>query len=327
MKKSRTITTTPAVTSESGMRLDKWLSESLPEFSRARLKTLILTGRTKIRGVTVSEPSTKIKPGDVAKLTVPPTISANPLGQQIPLDIVYEDNSIIVINKQAGMVVHPAAGNPDGTLVNALIAHCGESLSGIGGVRRPGIVHRLDKNTSGLMVAAKTDEAHRELSKGFKSRTIHRTYLALVWGNPAPQVGEISENIGRSQKNRKKMTVLISGGRKALTKYKVLETWGKQVSLVECVLDTGRTHQIRVHLAHRGHPVIGDPTYGRISPNRLETVPGPAKELIKGLKRQFLHAKALELPHPITGEDLRFETPLPIELKEILTRYSNMYKV
>jgi 23S rRNA pseudouridine1911/1915/1917 synthase len=215
-------------------------------------------------------------------------------------------------------VVHPAPGNPDATLVNALIAHCGESLSGIGGVQRPGIVHRLDKDTSGLMVAAKTDAAHSGLAAQFATRTLTRAYKAVAWGVPSPAVGEIAGNIGRSPANRKKMAVLRRGGRPALTRYRILDLLGDVASLVECRLDTGRTHQIRVHLAYHGHPLIGDPLYGRGRRPRAVALRVPELQLVGGFRRQALHAYRLEFRHPGSRERLEFESDLPEDMKDLV---------
>ena len=234
------------------------------------------------------------------------------------LDVVYEDADIIVIDKPAGMVVHPAPGNPDRTLVNALIAHCGASLTGVGGVRRPGIVHRLDKDTSGLMVAAKSDAAHRGLVEQFAARSVERVYTALVWGRPEPAQDEISGNIGRSPRNRKKMAVLHRGGRPAATRYRVRKSYaGGAASLVECRLLTGRTHQIRVHLTERGHPIIGDRTYGRPDGRRRTALPEAARHAALAMERQALHAETLGFQHPGTGEALRFESDLPPDIKSL----------
>ena len=320
MSAARTLRAGPAAPTDAGQRLDRWLAAELPELSRARLKALILSGRTTLNGATVSDASAKIKPGDAAEVRVPAAVAATPKGEAIPLAVVFEDDAVIVIDKPAGLVVHPAAGNADGTLVNALIAHCGDSLSGIGGVRRPGIVHRLDKDTSGLIVAAKTDAAHRALVEGFADRSIHRTYRALVWGTPQPAAGAIDGNIGRSPRNRKKMAVLDRGGRAARTRYAVVERLcGGALALVECRLDTGRTHQIRVHLAHRGHAVVGDRAYGGAQKGRRERLPAPARDAVAGLERQFLHATALEFRHPLTGAAMAFTIPFPVELAEIMT--------
>jgi 23S rRNA pseudouridine1911/1915/1917 synthase len=239
------------------------------------------------------------------------------------LDILYEDAELIVIDKPPGLVVHPAPGNPDRTLVNALLAHCGEALTGIGGERRPGIVHRLDKDTSGVMVAAKTQAAHAGLVASFVARDIERAYLAVVWGVPAPRSGEIAGNIGRSPRNRKKMAVLERGGRPARTRYRTIETLAEtlaeaQVSLVECRLLSGRTHQIRVHMAAAGHPLLGDPLYGRAGASRARRLPEAAQAALAALGRQALHARTLGFRHPVTGEALRFESEIPLDIKRLI---------
>ena len=248
---------------DAGARLDKLLAGALADLSRSRIKALVLAGGLVAGGETITDPSYRVKPGQRFALTVPEPVPATPVGQDIALTVVYEDADLIVIDKPAGLVVHPAAGNHDRTLVNALIAHCGASLSGIGGVLRPGIVHRLDKDTSGLIVAAKNDVAHSSLAAQFADRSLTRVYRALVWGLPSPPVGEIEGAIGRSPRNRKKMAVMTRSGKPALTRYRLIEAFGAAASLVECRLATGRTHQIRVHMTHRGHPVIGDALYGR----------------------------------------------------------------
>ena len=303
---------------DAGVRLDVLLSRRLAGLSRSRLKALIESGQVSRGGAAVTAPATRVKAGETFQVAVPPAEPARLLGQALDLDIVYEDDEVIVIDKPAGLVVHPAPGNPDRTLVNALIAHCGDSLTGVGGVRRPGIVHRLDKDTSGLMVAAKTAAAHSALVEQFASRSIGRTYAALVWGVPDPPAGEISGNIGRSPRNRKKMAVLAKGGRPAITRYKVREALaGGRASLIECRLLTGRTHQIRVHLSERGHPVIGDPLYGRSPAKRLAALPEPARSLVRGLGRQALHAEGLSFDHPSTGERVTFSSQLPEKMRQL----------
>jgi 23S rRNA pseudouridine1911/1915/1917 synthase len=236
----------------------------------------------------------------------------------MPLDVRFEDAHLIVIDKPAGMVVHPAPGNQSGTLVNALLAHCGDSLAGIGGVRRPGIVHRLDKDTSGLIVVAKTEATHRALSRDFAARDIERAYTALVWGVPLPPTGKISGNIGRSAANRKKMAVVSDGrGKPAVTRYRVERNFAGAAALLECRLATGRTHQIRVHLAERGHPVIGDPVYGTRA-GRTVARSGPLGARIAAFPRQALHARLLGFKHPETGEMRRFESALPADLSALI---------
>ncbi len=295
-----------AVTADlAGQRLDKVLALALagsePPLSRARLQALIAEGCVSCGGKPADDVSRKVKMGEAYIVRVPPPEAAVPKAEKIPLTVVYEDKDLLVIDKPAGMVVHPAPGNRERTLVNALLAHCGKSLSGIGGVARPGIVHRLDKDTSGLIAVAKNDAAHQALSRQFADRSLSRTYHALVWGVPAPRAGKVQAPVGRHSRDRKKMAVTAKG-RAALTHYKVLEAFD-DASLVECKLSTGRTHQIRVHLAHIKHPVIGDPVYGR------KKSPFP---------RQALHAVELQLTHPRTGKLMRFKSGLPPDMRELL---------
>lgn len=302
-----------------GARLDRFIADGLDGHSRTRIKALIEDGRVSCAGETITEPSYRVKPGQTFAIFVPEAATASPEPQAMALKVTYEDGDLIVIDKPAGLVVHPAPGNPSGTLVNALLAHCGDSLSGIGGVKRPGIVHRLDKDTSGLIIAAKNDRAHEGLSAQFEARTIERAYLALVWGIPRPGKGEIEGNIGRSHRNRKKMAVRHDGGKPALTRYRVLRRFGTVASLIECRLATGRTHQIRVHLAHIGHPVIGDSLYGGGATAARRRDAGPAvTDLVAQLNRQALHARLLGFVHPATGETHKFESDLPKELKELV---------
>ena len=307
-----------AAPGDSGVRLDKFLAGGLAELSRTRVKALIESGWVVSGGATITDPSYRVKPGQGFDLTLPDAVPARPAGQAIALDVIYEDAALIVVDKPAGMVVHPAPGNPDSTLVNALIAHCGDSLSGIGGVLRPGIVHRLDKDTSGLMVAAKSDAAHRALTSQFASRSLARVYQAAAWGLPSPTAGVIAGNIGRSPANRKKMAVLRRGGRSATTRYRVLSAFDSAASLLECRLVSGRTHQIRVHLAHIGHPVIGDRVYGRTRGQRTAALNEAARSVVAGFSRQALHAVALEFRHPEHGGAMRFESPLPADMKALI---------
>jgi len=301
-----------------GGRLDRALADALPDLSRSRIKTLIAEGCVSMGGGKVTDVSRRVKSGEAFDVMIPDLVPAVPAGQDIPLEVVYEDDQVIVINKPAGLVVHPAPGNPDRTLVNALIAHCGASLSGVGGVARPGIVHRLDKDTSGLMVAAKTDLAHRALAEQFAAHTLERAYQAVVWGIPAKNEGTIEGNIGRHPRNRKKMTVVRRGGKHAVTHYKILRRLGTWASLVECRLETGRTHQIRVHMSSIGHPIVGDPVYGRSDRRRLHTAKTSFVNAVTALNRQALHAYLIGFEHPKTHVFLRFESDLPEELKTLL---------
>ncbi|MBS0281067.1 MAG: RluA family pseudouridine synthase [Proteobacteria bacterium] len=304
---------------QAGHRLDRVLAGTLGDLSRARIQQLLSEGRVTRDGATIKDANHRVKGGDVFEVFVPPAAEARPRGQDIPLDVVYEDKDLIVIKKPAGLVVHPAAGNPDGTLVNALIAHCGDSLMGIGGEARPGIVHRLDKDTSGLLVAAKTERAMTSLAKQFANHTIERAYNAVVWGAPRAREGVIEGQIGRSPFDRKRMAVLRGGGKLARTRYKVLETFGPETrplaSLIECRLETGRTHQIRVHLTHLGHPLIGDPTYGRArqAPRPKTTEEEVAFAAAANFPRQALHAFVLGFQHPSLHKTMRFESPWPAD--------------
>ena len=303
-----------------GQRLDKALAEA-SGLSRERVKALIGQGAVSIAGEAVTQASGKATEGAEFAIEVPPTAEAAARAQDIPVTVVFEDEHLIVVDKPAGLVVHPAAGNPDGTLVNALLHHCAGQLSGIGGVARPGIVHRIDKDTSGLLVVAKSTAAHEGLAKQFADHSLERAYLAVVNGHPNPREGTIDEKIGRSDANRKKMAVLpkdSSRGKHAVTRYKVLRMMA-DCALVECRLETGRTHQVRVHLASIGHALLGDPVYGSANP-RLRPI---LKNL--GFRRQALHAAVLGFVHPVTGDRLRFESVLPQDMKELIdeTVHSN----
>lgn len=301
---------------DSGDRLDKVLAAHLPDLSRGRLQALIARGALSRDGVVMSSTSAKALPG-LYRLHVPAPMAAEPEPQEIALDVLFEDGHLIVVNKAAGMAAHPAPGSHSGTLVNALLHHCAGSLSGVGGVARPGIVHRLDKETSGVMVAAKSDLAHAGLSALFAAHDIERQYIALTRGGPGAPHGVIQTQIGRSHYDRKKMAVLRSGGREAVTRYRVQKTFGPQekplASRIACRLETGRTHQIRVHLASKGAPCLGDPVYGS----------GPPAAAVRdaiaaaGLRRQALHAAVLGFVHPVTGEVLRFETEPPEDMRAL----------
>ncbi len=306
---------------QAGQRIDRVLAEALTELSRSRLKGLIADGHVTRNGETVRQPALKVAAGDRFEVTVPAAIPATPQAQSIPLDILYEDAELIVIDKPAGLVVHPAPGNPDRTLVNALIAHCGDGLTGIGGVRRPGIVHRLDKDTSGVMVAAKTAAAHESLVAQFSARTVSRAYRALVWGRPVPPEGRIEGAIGRNPRNRKKMAVVARGGKPAATRYRTMRVYGTDIaSLIECRLETGRTHQIRVHLSHIGHAILGDPAYGRAAGQRrvLTARNAAAAEAVARFPRQALHAFNLGVVHPKTSQPIEFETEFPQDMAALV---------
>ncbi|MGB3387867.1 MAG: RluA family pseudouridine synthase [Pseudaminobacter sp.] len=315
-----------------GLRLDQWLAARLGgEFSRSRLQALIRQGAVRLNGRIVDEPRHKLSAGDAVELELPPPEPAEPQAEAIALNILHEDADLIVIDKPAGLVVHPGAGNWTGTLVNALIHHCGDSLSGIGGVKRPGIVHRLDKDTSGVMVVAKTDQAHRTLSEAFadhgRQGDLERAYVALVWNIPVRLTGTIDAPLGRAA-DRIKRAVVPAGredARHAVTHYSVLERFGEakgkdavQAALVECRLETGRTHQIRVHMAHIGHPLVGDPAYGLSFRTKANRLPERLKAMVNGLKRQMLHARLLAFRHPATGQMMRFEAPIPPDMEEIV---------
>jgi 23S rRNA pseudouridine1911/1915/1917 synthase len=319
-------TTRPATTrsvetlpEEAGERLDRVLAARLDGMSRSRLKQLILDGSITQDGATISDPSMRVKPGQSFIVAIPEPIADRPEPQAMALDIRFEDAHLLVLEKPAGLVVHPAPGNLDRTLVNALLAHCGDSLVGIGGIRRPGIVHRLDKGTSGLMVVAKDAATHAALSAAFAAHDIRRAYQAIVWGTPQPREGEITGNIGRSTANRKKMAVVTRGGKTAKTHYQVLKEFRGAAAFVECRLATGRTHQIRVHMTERGHPLLGDPTYGNAqSPRRARLLAEPVRQLIARLDRPALHAYQLGFIHPITGLSLDFTSKLPNDITELL---------
>ncbi len=294
-------------------RLDKALAE-VTELSRARIQALIADGHVRIGGKAETSTKAKMSGGEQFEIRVPPTVEPEAQPQDIALNVVFEDAHLIVVDKPAGMVVHPAAGNPDGTLVNALLHHCKGQLSGIGGVARPGIVHRIDKDTSGLLVVAKSDTAHEGLAKQFKDHSIERRYLAVCGGHLRNPKGTISTRIGRSDANRKKMAVLdknSSRGKHAVTHYKLLKKL-KFASLIECGLETGRTHQVRVHCASIGHALLGDPLYGR-TPTELRKV---LKDL--GFERQALHAASLGFEHPVSGEWLEFGSDLPEDMQELI---------
>lgn len=307
-------------------RLDKVLSDLAGEgVSRNRLKNLIVDGQVTLNGNVCDDASRKVGAGDVIELTIPEAVEALPQPENIPLDIIYEDDDMLVINKPVGMVVHPGAGNPHGTLVSALLYHCGDTLSGIGGVRRPGIVHRLDKDTSGLMVVAKNDRAHNGLASQLSDRSLSRIYQALVWKMPTPIKGKINAPIGRHQQSRIKMSVRSHAmGREAITHYLREETFNDVISLMTCQLETGRTHQIRVHMQHIGHPLLGDQLYG-LPPQEQRSLLNrggydeEVRDEVMAFPRQALHAAGIHFVHPVSGEEMEFEADWPQDLLHLLS--------
>jgi 23S rRNA pseudouridine1911/1915/1917 synthase len=318
-------------------RLDVWLSKTMAgEFSRNRIKSLIEAGAVTINDLKILEPKKKIVGGQCIEITIPKPEDPEPKPENIPLDVLFEDEHIIVINKPAGLVVHPGAGNPTGTLVNALLHHCGSSLSGIGGVKRPGIVHRLDKDTSGVMIVAKHDAAHRYLSEQFadhgRTGALERSYIALIWGAPNPPKGIINTYLGRSNDRLKRAVCSPSapGAKHALTHFKTQNSFFMAdsheaiCSLVECNLETGRTHQIRVHMAHIGHPLVGDDTYGAAFRTKANKLPDTIKSDVALFSRQALHAYLLQIVHPISNEIMRFETKPPKDMATLIDRFSTL---
>ncbi|MEC9343003.1 MAG: RluA family pseudouridine synthase [Pseudomonadota bacterium] len=318
---------------DAGARLDAWLAARMPRHvSRSRVKALILDGRVTIADEPCLAPNRRLKAGEDVVIDIPEPEPAAPQAEAIALDILYEDDDLVVLHKPAGMVVHPAPGNPSGTLVNALLHHCGESLVGIGGVRRPGIVHRLDKDTSGIMVAAKNERAHAGLAAQFadhgRSGPLERTYQALVWGELPRNAGTIDAPLGRSGNDRMKRAVVARGAgdaREAITHYRVLRRFPEgrdgrpaAASLIACRLETGRTHQIRVHLAHIGHPLVGDRDYGAHFATKANTLPESIAGEVAAFPRQALHAASLAFAHPVSGETMRFDAPLPGDLSHLL---------
>ena len=310
-----------------GLRIDKWLAQGHPEFSRGYFQSLLEAGAVWVNGRLVRKASARVQAGDEVVAELRPTAQASAfVPEPMALPVVFEDEHLIVIDKPAGMVVHPAVGNITGTLVNALLHHCAKSpggnLSGINGVARPGIVHRIDKDTSGLLVVAKSDAAHEGLAVQFAAHTVHRRYIAVCAGVPSPQQGTVNARIGRSDADRKKMTVLpnnSSRGKSAITHYKVLERLD-EAAVIECRLETGRTHQVRVHCASIGHPLLGDPAYGR-TPKQLR----PVLDRL-GFARQALHAAELGFAHPVTGEIVQFRSDLPPDMAELIDQLGGSYR-
>ncbi len=310
----------------SGDRLDRFLVAAISgagaALSRTRLKSLIEAGAVTVDGALMNDASFSLRAGQIIGLKVPAAAEAAPIGENIALNVVFEDAHLLVLDKPAGLVVHPAAGHPGGTLVNALIAHCGDSLSGVGGVKRPGIVQRLDKDTSGLMVVAKTDRAHQQLARVFadhgKTIPLIREYRAFVWGVPERASGVIDAPLGRHAVDREKIGVVPAArGRHAVTHWRIVERYGSEACLIACRLETGRTHQIRVHLASIGHPLLGDPVYGQGFKSKAARLPPPAQAALKALARQALHAAILGFPHPTTGAPLHFESAPPPDLQNL----------
>jgi 23S rRNA pseudouridine1911/1915/1917 synthase len=301
-----------------GQRLDRFLTGASGTLSRSRVKSLIEQGYAQRNGDVVRDPSEPVRSGATYALDLPPAVPATPQAQSIPFPILFEDTDLIVLDKPAGLVVHPAPGNEDGTLVNALLAHCGDQLTGIGGERRPGIVHRLDKDTSGIMVVAKSQFANAALTAAFAARDIERAYLALVWGLPHPLAGDIQGAIGRDKRDRKRMAVVTTHGKSALTHYRSLRAWHASVALLECRLATGRTHQIRVHLAGHGNPVVGDPLYLRRVPATARALPEPVRRRLLDFPRQALHAARLGFTHPRSGKVITFVTDPPPDMAELV---------
>lgn len=321
-------------------RLDKALSRDVPpeaSLSRTRIARLMAEGQVRVNGHVASDPKAKVAEGDMVDITVPVADDTHIGPENIPLDVVYEDDDLVVVNKPAGMVVHPAPGTPTGTLVNALLHHCGDSLSGVGGVQRPGIVHRIDKDTSGLLVVAKSDRAHQGLAKQFEKHTVERYYKAVVYGVPdandprlrgvrgvnfeSGNIMRITTHLARHKTDRQKQAVLFEGGRHAVTRTRIVESFGAPsvAALVECWLETGRTHQIRVHMAHAGHGLIGDPVYGGRRKLSEKAIGQRGLAAVQAFPRQALHAAVLGFEHPVTGETVRFEAALPKDMSDLIT--------
>lgn len=307
-----------------GLRIDKFLALSFPEMSRSQIQRLIKSGNVSCDDDIIVDNSFKVRLDDSYQVFVPEAVDADPEPENLPIEIVYEDEDLIVVNKPAGMTVHPAPGSPNGTLVNALLYYCRDRLSGIGGVKRPGIVHRIDKDTSGLLVVAKNDMAHRHLSEQFFEHTIERTYFALVYGLPNPLNGRVEANLGRSPYDRKKMAVLQNGGKRAVTNYKTIENFKNFAALVQCNLETGRTHQIRVHMASLGCNLIGDQLYVKSKKTNIKGVDESIKRYVNSFPRQALHATTLGFKHPRSNEFVSFSSEFPEDFLQLLTSLKNL---
>lgn len=311
-----------------GTRADRFLADALGSLSRSRVKALIEAGHASRDGQPLTEPAEPVRAGARYRLHIPRPAPATPQPESIPLTVLFEDRDLLVIDKPAGLVVHPAPGNQAGTLVNAVLAHAAEDLSGIGGEARPGIVHRLDKDTSGIMVVAKSERAHTALSAAFAERDLEREYLALAWGLPAARHGSIEAPIGRHATDRKRMAVVgpggARGGKQALTHWKLERAFGTAAALLRCRLATGRTHQIRVHLAHIGHPIVGDPVYLRRTPAAARTLPAPIRDGLLAFPRQALHAASLGFVHPVSRQLLHFTSEPPPDMRGLLEALANV---
>ncbi len=314
---------------ENGIRIDSFISKKEKKLSRTRIKNLILQKNLKLNNLIIINPSQKVATGDKINLVIPEPKKASLKPYNFKIDIIYEDNDLLVLNKPAGIVIHPGAGNYDNTIVNALVNHCGKSLSNIGGELRPGIVHRIDKDTSGLVVVAKNNFTHEKLSNQFNKHSIERIYELMIWGKLRPQFGKIETLITRSSKNRQLMEVGVTRGKKAITNYKTLEVFENKntptLSLVECKLETGRTHQIRVHMSHKGNNILGDKKYKKKF-KKLKNIDQNLEKLIYNLNRQFLHAKILGFIHPKSEKKLRFTSILPSDLMTIVKTLRNIDK-
>jgi 23S rRNA pseudouridine1911/1915/1917 synthase len=311
--------TPPVNENQMKIRIDKFIADNIPEFSRSQVQRLLEEGYVFADEEMITDKNFKTRIGDIYQITLPEPVDAAPVAENIALDILYEDDDLIVVNKPAGMTVHPASGVYNGTLVNALLYHCKNSLSGIGGVARPGIVHRIDKNTSGILVVAKNDIAHRGLAEQFFVHSIERTYFAVCYNVPSPTKGIIESNIARSPYDRKKMAIVPSGGKNAITHYEVIENYKNAASLVKCQLETGRTHQIRVHLSSLGCNLIGDDVYVKAKKTSV-MLPEPLKSYVNNFNRQALHAYSLGFVHPKTQKYLHFEADFPKDMQELLAK-------
>lgn len=304
---------------DAGSRLDKFLAQSLPDMSRTKVQELISSGHVLAGGKPITDSSHKVRDGEDYTITIPPPPPSDIIPKEIPLNVVFEDEYLMVIDKPPGLTVHPGAGTKNDTMVNALLAYGAGKLSGVGGMERPGIVHRIDRDTSGLLVVAKTDKAHRSLGKQIEKKALKRTYITVVWGIMSPAHGRIETLIGRNPSNRKKMAVLRTGGKVAITNYRTLEVFGNGIaSLVECQLETGRTHQIRVHMANSGHSIVGDQTYGNPRKNLPSSIPAPVADMIRDFPRQALHSIRMSFTHPYSSKTIEVESEIPNDINNLI---------